>query len=114
LQLHAILSARRTPVPLEDLMARLECSRATLYRAVNALKDQLNAPIVFDADAGGFLYRRSAQAETYELPGLWFSAAELQALTIMQRLLKDAAVACCRSILVRSIAGWRNSRSTSG
>jgi proteasome accessory factor C len=89
-QLHAILSARRTPVPLEDLMARLECSRATLYRAVNALKDQLNAPIVFDADAGGFLYRRSAQAETYELPGLWFSAAELQALTIMQRLLKDA------------------------
>jgi proteasome accessory factor C len=89
-QLHAILSARRTPVPLEDLMARLECSRATLYRAVNALKDQLNAPIVFDADAGGFLYRRIAQAETYELPGLWFSAAELQALTIMQRLLKEA------------------------
>ena len=89
-QLHAILNARRTPVPLEDLMARLECSRATLYRAVTALKDQLNAPIVYDADAGGFLYQRSAQADTYELPGLWFSAAELQALAIMQRLLKDA------------------------
>lgn len=53
-QLHAILSARRTPVPLETLLARLECSRATLYRAVTALKDQLNAPIVYDADAGGF------------------------------------------------------------
>jgi predicted DNA-binding transcriptional regulator YafY len=89
-QLHAILSARRTPMPLEDLMARLECSRATLYRAVNALKDQLNAPIIFDAAAGGFLYQRSAQAETYELPGLWFSATELQALAIMRRLLKDA------------------------
>jgi proteasome accessory factor C len=89
-QLHAILSARRTPVPLETLLARLECSRATLYRAVTALKDQLNAPIVYDADAGGFLYQRSAQADTYELPGLWFSAAELQALAIMQRLLKDA------------------------
>lgn len=50
-QLHAIHSARRTPVPLEDLMARLECSRATLYRAVTALKDQLNAPIVYDAEA---------------------------------------------------------------
>ena len=57
-QLHAILSARRTPVPLETLLARLECSRATLYRAVTALKDQLNAPIVYDADAGGFLYQR--------------------------------------------------------
>jgi len=89
-QLHAILRARRTPVPLEDLMARLECSRATLYRAVNALKDQLNAPIVFDADAGGFLYQRASQTETYELPGLWFSARELQALAIMRRLLKDA------------------------
>ena len=63
-QLHAILSARRTPVPLETLLARLECSRATLYRAVTALKDQLNAPIVYDADAGGFLYQRSAQADT--------------------------------------------------
>lgn len=40
-QLHAILSARRTPMPLEDLMARLECSRATLYRAVTALKDRV-------------------------------------------------------------------------
>ncbi len=89
-QLHAILSARRIPMPLEDLMARLECSRATLYRAVTALKDQLNAPIVYDADAGGFFYQRNAQADSYELPGLWFSAAELQALAIMQRLLKDA------------------------
>lgn len=89
-QLHAILRARRTPVPLEDLMARLECSRATLYRAVNTLKDQLNAPIVFDAERGGFLYTHATQAEAYELPGLWFSARELQALAIMQRLLKDA------------------------
>ncbi len=89
-QLHAILRSRRTPVPLEDLMARLECSRATLYRAVTALKDQLNAPIVFDTDAGGFLYQRSDKSETYELPGLWFSARELQALAIMRRLLKDA------------------------
>src|SRR5512145_2734025 len=89
-QLHAILSARRTPVHLEDLMARLECSRATLYRAVNTLKDQLNAPIAYDAEAGGFYYQRGSQAEAYELPGLWFSARELQALAIMQRLLKDA------------------------
>jgi len=89
-QLHVILSARRTPVPMEDLMARLECSRATLYRTVATLKDQLNAPVIFDTDIGGFLYERNAQAGTYELPGLWFSAGELQALAIMQRLLKDA------------------------
>lgn len=52
-QLHAILSSRRTPIPLEELMARLECSKSTLHRAINALKNHLNAPVVFDAEADG-------------------------------------------------------------
>ncbi len=88
-QLHAILAARRTPIPLEDLMARLECSKATLYRAINLLKDTLHAPVEFDADAGGFRYAVATGASAFELPGLWFTPAELQALAVMQRLLKD-------------------------
>jgi proteasome accessory factor C len=89
--LDAILSARRTPIPLEDLMARLECSKSTLHRTVNALKDYLNAPVVFDANAGGYKYAsQDPGSEAYELPGLWFTPGELQALAIMQRLLKDA------------------------
>lgn len=71
-------------------MARLECSKSTLHRAINALKDNLNAPIVFDTEAGGYRYDRTGSGETYELPGLWFSPIELQALAIMRRLLKDA------------------------
>lgn len=71
-------------------MARLECSRATLYRAVETLKDQLHAPVIYDTQRGGFMYERTGQGETFELPGLWFSGSELQALAIMQRLLKDA------------------------
>ncbi len=89
-QLHAILSSRRTPIPLEDLMARLECSKSTLHRAMNTLKDHLNAPVVFDAEAGGYKYGQPKSGDAYELPGLWFTASELQALAIMQRLLKDA------------------------
>ncbi len=89
-QLHTILSSRRTAVPLEDLMARLECSKSTLHRAINALKDNLNAPVIFDPEAGGYRYERSTAGESYELPGLWFSPTELQALAIMRRLLKDA------------------------
>ena len=89
--LHAILSARRTPIPLEDLTARLECSKSTLHRTINALKDYLNAPVVFDANAGGYKYaRQEPGSEAYELPGLWFTPRELQALAVMQRLLKDA------------------------
>jgi predicted DNA-binding transcriptional regulator YafY len=89
-QLHAILASRRTPIPLDELMRRLECSKSTLHRAINALKDHLNAPVVFDASAGGYKYGTPATGEAFELPGLWFTAQEIQALAIMQRLLKDA------------------------
>jgi proteasome accessory factor C len=88
-QLHAILSSRRTAIPLEDLMAKLECSKSTLHRTINALKDYLNAPVEFDAEEGGYKYAREAAGETYELPGLWFTPRELQALALLQRLLKD-------------------------
>lgn len=89
-QLHAILSSRRTAIPLEDLMAKLECSKSTLHRTINALKDYLNAPVVFDPTSGGYKYSKNAAGETYELPGLWFTPRELQALAVLQRLLKDA------------------------
>jgi proteasome accessory factor C len=88
--LHAILSSRRTAIPPDDLMAKLECSKATLHRTINALKDYLNAPVIFDANAGGYTYARESQGEAYELPGLWFTPRELQALALMQRLLNDA------------------------
>jgi proteasome accessory factor C len=88
--LHKILSSRRTAIPAEDLMAKLECSKATLHRAINALKDYLNAPVIFDAHAGGYRYASESQAGVYELPGLWFTPRELQALAVMRRLLRDA------------------------
>jgi proteasome accessory factor C len=89
-ELHRILSARRTPIALENLLAKLECSRPTLFRVIALMKDRLNAPIVYDAQRGGYHYDRSAGTERFELPGLWFSPRELQALLIMQQLLKEA------------------------
>jgi proteasome accessory factor C len=89
-QLHAILASRRTPIALEDLTARLECSKSTLYRAIGVLKDRLNAPVEFDAEVGGFRYAAAQGMNAFELPGLWFTATELQALAVMRRLLKDA------------------------
>jgi predicted DNA-binding transcriptional regulator YafY len=57
---------------------------------MTVLKDTLNAPLLYDSARGGYHYARTADEEVFELPGLWFSARELQALAIMQRLLKDA------------------------
>lgn len=86
-QLHAIFRSRKTPISLPELLRRLDCSKATFHRALNLLSDYLHAPIEYDEEAGGYRYAPGAKA--YELPGLWFSARELQALAVIQRLISD-------------------------
>ncbi len=88
-QLHRALTGRRTPVSAEDLQTRLGCSRATLFRIMAFLRDRLGAPIEHDADRAGYLYAPTADGRPYELPGLWFSAAELQALVAFRQLLAN-------------------------
>ncbi|MCE7902273.1 MAG: transcriptional regulator [Gammaproteobacteria bacterium PRO9] len=88
-ELHRALAGRRTPVSAEDLQARLECSRATLYRIIAFLRDRLGAPIEHDTDRAGFIYAPTPDGRPYELPGLWFSAAELQALVAFRQLLEN-------------------------
>jgi predicted DNA-binding transcriptional regulator YafY len=88
-RLHQVLAARRTPIPLADLMERLDCSKATVYRLIELMRDFLGAPIESDPELGGFRYARDRNGGTYELPGLWFSSQELQALVVFDRLLEN-------------------------
>jgi len=89
-KIHDILRARRTPIAREDLMERLEkCSEPTVYRLIRAMKDHLNAPIEWHEELGGYYYRRDADGGTYELPGLWFNARELQSLLVFDRLFES-------------------------
>jgi proteasome accessory factor C len=87
-QLHSLLDGRKTPVPLEQLMLRLECSESTVYRIIQAMKEYLGAPIERVREPDGYLYRALTGGRAYQLPGLWFSALELQALAVLQRLLQ--------------------------
>ena len=84
--LHNILKQRRTPISRQDLMERLECSQATLYRLVGELRDFLGAPIEQDQDNRGFYYDRSYE-QPFELPGIWISPGELQALLTARQVL---------------------------
>jgi proteasome accessory factor C len=84
--LHNILNQRRTPISRQDLMERLECSQATLYRLVGELRDFLGAPIEQDPDTRGFYYDRSYE-QPFELPGIWISPGELQALLTARQVL---------------------------
>lgn len=84
--LHRVLDARRHPASLSDLMAELSCSRSTLFRTISMLRDHLGAPVV-NVPGQGFLYDRDAGR--FELPGLWFRRDELEALLVMDELLRS-------------------------
>ncbi len=83
------LLLRDSVVSLERFLAELEVSRATFKRDLEYLRDRLNAPIVWDRDAGGYRYDQPASGPAFALPGLWFNASEAHALLMMQQLLGE-------------------------
>lgn len=86
--LHQELRTARRPVSHRILRERLECSRATLNRIIEDMRNFLGAPIVYSRGANGYHYTNTGE-HPYELPGLWFNAAELHALLATQRLLDE-------------------------
>lgn len=77
----------RKVVPLNDFLECLEVSLATFKRDLEYMRDRLNAPIIWDRDAGGYRFEKSGVGDKYALPGLWFNASEIHALLTMQQLL---------------------------
>lgn len=73
----------------EWLRAELQISASTLKRDIALLRDQMNMPVAFSSERGGYVLDASQQlvGPQYELPGLWFSAEEIHALLTMQHLL---------------------------
>lgn len=87
-ELHKLLCSARRPVPLARIMDELECSRATAKRIIHDLRLYLEAPIIYDRAGGGYCYAASEEGR-FELPGLWFSAAELHALLAAEQILEN-------------------------
>lgn len=86
LSLHRLLKNARYPVSLQRLKDELGCSRATLYRDIAFLRDALGAPIESgEGDQAAFRYDQ-AEAERFELPGLWLTSDELSALMALNEL----------------------------
>jgi predicted DNA-binding transcriptional regulator YafY len=67
-------------------MERMRCSRPTVFRLLKTLEEQLGAPIIRDKERG---YRYDTTNGHYELPGLWFTGNELQALVVIERFLDE-------------------------
>jgi len=86
-----LLIRTRECVSFATLLETLEVSPATLKRDLQYLRERMDAPIVYDAMANGYRFEQPAVRGTrqpqHELPGVWFSEAELHALLSMHQLL---------------------------
>jgi len=76
-------------VSFAEIREALGISRAQLRRDLAYMRERFNAPIEYDRDAGGYRFGRPLAGPRYELPGLWFSAAEIHALLTMRHLLEN-------------------------
>ncbi|HSJ98533.1 MAG TPA: transcriptional regulator, partial [Myxococcota bacterium] len=84
------LLRQRRCVPLKEFLADLGVSRATFKRDLDTMRDRMNAPIVWDRELGGYRFEEQPGAgPRYQLPGLWFSPREAEALLTMHQLLES-------------------------
>jgi len=88
-QLKRILSGRRTPIPLRQLMEHMQCSESTARRALYSYRDDFGAPLAFDRRSGGWHLTGDPPDGADEVPGLWFTTTELHALLAARELLRQ-------------------------
>lgn len=65
-------------VTVRSLELELEVGRATVFRDIALLRDQLNAPIVWDADRESYRLVNDGQVgPRFVMPGMWMEAQEI-------------------------------------
>ena len=84
--LNKYIHNRRRAVTLDEICEYLECSKSTAKRIIEAYRDYLFAPFIYDREARGYRLLDSEQGP-YELPGLWFNDSELFGLLLSHKLL---------------------------
>lgn len=79
-----------TPVTVRALEEKLEVSRATIFRDLDVLKDQLGVPIAWDAEAESFRLpeQPADRPVNFMVPGLWMDAEELYGMLTVINLAK--------------------------
>lgn len=84
-----LLLRNRGCVSFEALRDELGVSPATLKRDLQYLRDRLDAPITYERADNGYRLAPpgGSRAAQHELPGLWFSEAEIHALLTMHQLM---------------------------
>jgi len=69
-----------------EVEEELEISHATFKRDIEYMRDRLNVPIIWSRDREAYVI--DPDADVTELPGIWFSPAEIYALLEIEHLLE--------------------------
>jgi predicted DNA-binding transcriptional regulator YafY len=77
----------RKVVSFATFMDELGMSRASVKRDLDYMRDRFNAPIEYDRETNGYRFGKPRTGPRYELPGLWFSGAEVHSLLTALQLL---------------------------
>ena len=77
----------RKLVTFAQFQEALDVSRATLKRDLEYMRERFNAPIEYVRSSNGYRFGKPRAGPRYELPGLWFNAAEIYALLTTLQLL---------------------------
>jgi len=89
IKIHRLLG-KPQPVPVDEFCQAFECSRATLFRDFEYLKDFLGAPIICRRRADGqYGHHYDPDEPRFELPGLWLNPSELHGLLATEQLLES-------------------------
>ena len=88
---NALLS-RPQGATLAQLMEELEVSRATVNRDLQTLRDEMNAPIVWDRFERTYRIEPNGNAgPTYMIPGLWLTPAQAYATLTLNNMVEKIA-----------------------
>jgi predicted DNA-binding transcriptional regulator YafY len=90
-RINALLS-RPQGATLAQMMEELEVSRATVNRDLQTMRDEMNAPIVWDRDREIYRIAPNGNAgRTYMVPGLWLTPAQAYAFLTLQNMVEKVA-----------------------
>lgn len=79
----------RKLITRQEFLDALGVSPATFKRDLEYMRERFNAPIVWNADRGGYEFVAAREGPKYALPGLWFNPSEIHALLTMNAMLDD-------------------------
>ena len=69
------LLRRRVKPNKQEVLEVLEVSEPTFKRNIEYMRSRLNAPIVYKREINAYVYEENEGP--YQLPGMWFTAAEI-------------------------------------